>query len=143
MKAGFSIKLILYFAPNCPQQIVAPNCPTPNCPRRIVRAELSAPNCPRRIVRTPYEHTMLFRRSRPLYGLCCSAEIYPRCCSTEIYTGDAVLHEYTIMCDAVLLEYIRRLATPGPGDPWEWRLQTYRNGEVLHQNQDHVTFCRK
>src|SRR6218665_2719299 len=46
MKAGFSIKLILYFAPNCPQQIVAPNCPTPNCPRRIVRAELSAPNCP-------------------------------------------------------------------------------------------------
>jgi len=41
MKAGFSIKLILYFAPNCPQQIVAPNCPTPNCPRRIVRAELS------------------------------------------------------------------------------------------------------
>src|SRR6218665_262487 len=44
MKAGFSIKLILYFAPNCPQQIVAPNCPTPNCPRRIVL---------RRIVRTP------------------------------------------------------------------------------------------
>src|SRR6218665_1775064 len=41
MKAGFSIKLILYFAPNCPQQIVAPNCPTPNCPLRIVRAELS------------------------------------------------------------------------------------------------------
>src|SRR6218665_1116023 len=41
MKAGFSIKLILYFAPNCPQQIVAPNCPTLNCPRRIVRAELS------------------------------------------------------------------------------------------------------
>src|SRR6218665_1116012 len=41
MKAGFSIKLILYFAPNCPQQIVAPNCPTPNCPRRIFRAELS------------------------------------------------------------------------------------------------------
>src|SRR6218665_2736839 len=41
MKAGFSMKLILYFAPNCPQQIVAPNCPTPNCPRRIVRAELS------------------------------------------------------------------------------------------------------
>src|SRR6218665_491199 len=46
MKAGFSIKSILYFAPNCPQKIVAPNCPTPNCPRRIVRAELSAPNCP-------------------------------------------------------------------------------------------------
>src|SRR6218665_138543 len=41
MKAGFSIKLILYFAPNCPQQIVAPNCPTPNCKRRIVSAELS------------------------------------------------------------------------------------------------------
>jgi len=36
MKAGFSIKWILYFAPNCPQQIVAPN-----CPRRIVRAKLS------------------------------------------------------------------------------------------------------
>ena len=32
MKAGFSIKLILYFALNCPQKIVAPN-----CPRRIVR----------------------------------------------------------------------------------------------------------
>src|SRR6218665_3192134 len=46
MKAGFSIKSILYFAPNCPQKIVAPNCRTPNCPRRIVRAELSAPNCP-------------------------------------------------------------------------------------------------
>src|SRR6218665_394249 len=46
MKAGVSIKLILYFAPNCPRQIVAPNCPTPNCPCRIVRAELSAPNCP-------------------------------------------------------------------------------------------------
>src|SRR6218665_1557245 len=46
MKAGFSIKLILYFAPKCPQQIVAPNCPTPNCHRRIGRAELSAPNCP-------------------------------------------------------------------------------------------------
>src|SRR6218665_3164478 len=63
MKAGFSIKSILYFAPNCPQKIVAPNCPTSNCPRRIVRAELSAPNCPtpncprrivlRRIVREP------------------------------------------------------------------------------------------
>src|SRR6218665_2681306 len=46
MKAEFSIKLILYFAPNCPQQIVAPNCPTPNSLRRIIRAELSAPNCP-------------------------------------------------------------------------------------------------
>ena len=46
--------------------------------------------------------------------------IYSRCCSTEIYTGDAILHEYTIMCDAVLLEYIRAmlgLATPGSGDP--------------------------
>src|SRR6218665_2163835 len=39
MKAGFSIKLI-YFAPNCPQQIVAPNCPTPNCPRRIVLRQI-------------------------------------------------------------------------------------------------------
>src|SRR6218665_2595467 len=37
MKAELSIKLISYFAPNCPQKIVAPNCPTPNCP---------APNCP-------------------------------------------------------------------------------------------------
>src|SRR6218665_2908795 len=45
MKAGFSIKLILYFAPNCPRQTFAPNCSTPNCPRRIVRAELSVPNC--------------------------------------------------------------------------------------------------
>src|SRR6218665_1093476 len=53
--------------------------------------------------------------------------IYSRCCSTEIYTGDAILHEYTIMCDAVLLEYIRAmlgLATPGTGDPWKWRPQT-------------------
>ena len=32
MKAGFSIKLMLYIAPNCPRRIVQ---------RRIVRAELS------------------------------------------------------------------------------------------------------
>src|SRR6218665_1601409 len=36
MKAELPIKLISYFAPNCPRRIVAPN-----CPRRIVRAELS------------------------------------------------------------------------------------------------------
>jgi len=41
MKVGFSIKLILYFVPNCLWWIVAPNCPTPNCPRRSVCAELS------------------------------------------------------------------------------------------------------
>ena len=41
---------------------------------------------------------------------------------------DVVLLEYIIMCDAVLLEYIRAmlgLATPGSGDPWEWRPQTF------------------
>src|SRR6218665_1962928 len=46
MKAELSIKLILYFAPNCPRRIVAPNCPRRIVQRRIVRAELSAPNCP-------------------------------------------------------------------------------------------------
>src|SRR6218665_3667091 len=46
MKAGFSIKLILYIAPNCPRRIVAPNCPRRIVQRRIVRAELSAPHCP-------------------------------------------------------------------------------------------------
>jgi len=65
-----------------------------------------------------YEHTKLFCRS--IYGRCCSAEIYSRCCSGEIYAGDAILREYTIMCDPVLLEYLRAvlgLATPGSGDP--------------------------
>src|SRR6218665_121236 len=46
MKAKFSIKLISYFAPNCPRRILAPNCPRRIVQRRIVRAELSAPNCP-------------------------------------------------------------------------------------------------
>src|SRR6218665_2962024 len=46
MKAEFSIKLISYFAPNCPRRIVAQNCPRRIVQRRIVRAELSAPNCP-------------------------------------------------------------------------------------------------
>src|SRR6218665_1798797 len=50
MKAEFSIKLISYFAPNCPRRIVAPNCPRRIVQRRFVRAELSAPNCPRQIV---------------------------------------------------------------------------------------------
>src|SRR6218665_830834 len=46
MKAELSIKLISYFAPNCPRRIVAPNCPRRIVQRRIVRAELSAANCP-------------------------------------------------------------------------------------------------
>src|SRR6218665_963563 len=36
MKAELSIKLLSYFAPNCPRRIVARN-----YPRRIVRAEIS------------------------------------------------------------------------------------------------------
>src|SRR6218665_768140 len=61
MEAGISIKLIFYFATNCPRRIVrdelsatscpATNCLATNCPRRIVRDELScdelsATNCP-------------------------------------------------------------------------------------------------
>src|SRR6218665_158804 len=46
MKAELSIKLLSYFAPNCPRRIVAPNCPRRIVQRRNVRAELSAPNCP-------------------------------------------------------------------------------------------------
>src|SRR6218665_2531203 len=41
MKAELSIKLISYFAPNCPRRIVAPNCPRRIVQRRIVRSELS------------------------------------------------------------------------------------------------------
>src|SRR6218665_2521995 len=44
MKAELSIKLISYFAPNCPRRIVAPN-----CPRRIVQRRIVL----RRIVREP------------------------------------------------------------------------------------------
>src|SRR6218665_2222945 len=46
---------------------------------------------------------------------------YTRCCSAEIYTGGAVLLEYIIMGDAVLLEY---KGDAGSGDLWEWRPQT-------------------
>src|SRR6218665_1586051 len=66
MKAGFSIKLILYFGPNCPQQIVAPNCPTPNCPRRIVRAKLSCAE----LSGHPSLHGFLIVGLRPLMKFC-------------------------------------------------------------------------
>src|SRR6218665_3129062 len=55
MKAGFSIKLILYFAPNCPRQIVAPNCSrqivAPNCPD--ILQPLLCLRCTRSLERTP------------------------------------------------------------------------------------------
>ena len=51
MKAELSIKLISYFAPNCPRRIVAPN-----CPRRIVQRRIVL----RRIVREPLHQRLLF-----------------------------------------------------------------------------------
>ena len=66
MEAVLSIKLILYFATNCPRRVVrdelsceelsATSCPRRIVLRRIVRDELSATNCPatncpRRVVR--------------------------------------------------------------------------------------------
>src|SRR6218665_3685620 len=53
MKAELSIKLISYFAPNCPRRIVAPNCPRQIVQRRIVRAELSCAELSGNRPRTP------------------------------------------------------------------------------------------
>jgi len=65
-ESGIFYKIILYFAPNWPRKIVAPNCPTPNCPRRIVL---------RRIVRTPIESHIFVSTSLVLSLRMCSRRL--------------------------------------------------------------------